>query len=189
MRFSEAGHQPRPVKSTTSNDLDEIGTAHLGRRLIGAVITASFEEQNGGRRIFGKAGCKHRPSGSSSNHDDVVAVYHRIHAATLYSAGLNRQYSRFVAEVSICASADPFYKCSSGIRRCQSGPPVADVRNGSRAAVPSTVAHRRCTFNYGRALTLPKAAVIACPVRSAIPRALRSCSAGGVSRPPISHEQ
>jgi len=33
----------------------------------------------------------------------------------------------------MCASADPFYKCSSGIRRCQSSPPVADVRNGSRA--------------------------------------------------------
>ena len=187
MRFSEAGHQPRPVKSTTSNDLDEIGTAHLGRRLIGAVITASFEEQNGGRRIFGKAGCKHRPSGSSSNHDDVVAVYHRIHAATLYSAGLNRQYSRFVAEVSMCASADPFYKCSSGIRRCQSGPPVADVRNGSRAAVPSTVAQV-----YFQLRKSPHPAEGRCDSLScagAIPRALRSCSAGGVSRPPISHEQ
>jgi hypothetical protein len=37
---------------------------------------------------------------------------------------------------------------------------------GSRAALSSTVAHLRSTFNYGRTVALPKSAVIAGGVRA-----------------------
>ena|SRR6266536_1366027 len=73
--LSAAGHQLRPMKSAASDDLDEIGTAHLGWRFLGAVIGAGLKQQHGNGRIFGEAGGEHCSSRSSPNDDDVVAVH------------------------------------------------------------------------------------------------------------------
>ncbi len=67
--------------------------------------------------------------------------------------------------------------------------PNRNVRIGSRAAVPSTVAHRRSAFNYRRTLTLPKSAVIARNVRAQFLKGSDLSRPGRASRPPIRHEQ
>jgi hypothetical protein len=63
-----------------------------------------------------------------------------------------------------------------------------NVSNGSRTAVPSTVAHGRFTFNYGS--THPAEGRRDSLCRSnAIPQAQRFFSAGRVSPPLVRHEQ
>ena len=59
------------------------------------------------------------------------------------------------------------------------------VSNGSRAAVPSTVAHRQSTFKCGRTPTPANAAVIARTVWAQFRRRSNLSQPGRASRPPI----
>src|SRR6266446_6244067 len=63
----------------------------------------------------------------------------------------------------VMATAEHREPCDSRGSCTVLGAPGGEIPPGdsTKSAVPSTVAHRRSPFNYGRTLTLPKAAVIA----------------------------